>query len=71
MKEEGASTIMAGLKNPTPDVSEAIAEVKAKWKGECPILSFISPLTNQDIHHFPLCFHNLHCIMYFHIISRC
>ena len=36
---------MAGLKNPTLDVSKAIAEAKAKGKGEC---LFISPSANQD-----------------------
>ena len=39
MKEERASIIMAVLKNPTPDVSKAIAEAKAKAKGEYLILS--------------------------------
>ena len=42
-QEERANIITAVLKNPTPNVSKAIAEAKAKGKGVYPILSFISP----------------------------
>ena len=40
---------MASLKNPTPDVSKAIVEVKVEGKDEYLILSFISLPTNQDL----------------------
>ena len=35
-KEARAQVIIAGLKNPTPDVSRAIAEVEATGKGKHP-----------------------------------
>ena len=73
MKEERANIITAGLRNPTPDVSKAIAEAKAKGKHVYPILYIVFFFTTnypRSTSH-SLYSYDLPCIINFIIIYRC